>query len=56
MGLLQTFHKIQKNSMMHLLGRRFKLTHRDMGPRVCYLGSDVPKEQLIWQDPIDNQI
>ena len=24
-----------------------------MGPRVCYLGSDVPKEQLIWQDPID---
>ena len=31
----------------------FKLTHRDMGPRVCYLGADVPKEQLIWQDPID---
>ena len=31
----------------------FKLTHRDMGPRVCYLGSDVPKEQLIWQDPIE---
>ena len=31
----------------------FKLTHRDMGPRACYLGSEVPKEQLIWQDPID---
>jgi len=30
----------------------FKLTHRDMGPRACYLGSDVPKEKLIWQDPI----
>jgi catalase-peroxidase len=30
----------------------FKLTHRDMGPRACYLGPDVPKEQLIWQDPI----
>ena len=30
----------------------FKLTHRDMGPRACYLGADVPKEQLIWQDPI----
>ena len=31
----------------------FKLTHRDMGPRACYLGSEVPKEELIWQDPID---
>tara|TARA_A100001011_G_scaffold234813_1_gene242866 strand:- start:544 stop:2781 length:2238 start_codon:yes stop_codon:yes gene_type:complete len=30
----------------------FKLTHRDMGPRANYLGSDVPKEELIWQDPI----
>lgn len=30
----------------------FKLTHRDMGPKVRYLGSEVPKEDLIWQDPV----
>lgn len=30
----------------------FKLTHRDMGPKALYLGSEVPSEDLIWQDPI----
>jgi catalase-peroxidase len=30
----------------------FKLTHRDMGPRARYLGPLVPKEELIWQDPV----
>ena len=30
----------------------FKLTHRDMGPRVRYLGPEVPEEDLIWQDPV----
>lgn len=30
----------------------FKLTHRDMGPKACYLGAEVPNEDLIWQDPI----
>jgi len=30
----------------------FKLTHRDMGPKGRYIGPDVPKEELIWQDPV----
>ena len=30
----------------------FKLTHRDMGPKVRYLGAEVPSEELIWQDPV----
>ena len=30
----------------------FKLTHRDMGPRARYVGSDVPAEVLMWQDPV----
>ncbi len=30
----------------------FKLTHRDMGPRARYVGTEVPKEELIWQDPV----
>ncbi len=30
----------------------FKLTHRDLGPKSRYLGSDIPKEDLIWQDPV----
>ncbi|MBV6511027.1 MAG: Catalase-peroxidase [Ignavibacteriaceae bacterium] len=30
----------------------FKLTHRDMGPKTCYFGPEVPAEDLIWQDPV----
>ncbi len=30
----------------------FKLTHRDMGPKVRYIGPDVPEEDLLWQDPV----
>ncbi|HTU68615.1 MAG TPA: catalase/peroxidase HPI [Steroidobacteraceae bacterium] len=34
----------------------FKLTHRDMGPRVRYLGPEVPKEELVWQDPLPKAV
>jgi catalase-peroxidase len=37
---------------MMLCGAWFKLTHRDMGPKVRYLGNEVPAEELIWQDPV----
>ncbi|RLB02938.1 MAG: catalase/peroxidase HPI [Deltaproteobacteria bacterium] len=30
----------------------FKLTHRDMGPKTCYIGPYVPKEEFVWQDPL----
>ena len=30
----------------------FKLTHRDLGPKSCYFGPDVPEEDLVWQDPV----
>ena len=47
------FHKNPREFHDAFARAWFKLTHRDMGPKVCYLGSDVPKEELIWQDPID---
>jgi len=34
----------------------YKLTHRDMGPKVCYLGPEVPSETLIWQDPLPEAV
>jgi catalase-peroxidase len=46
------FHKDQAAFADAFARAWFKLTHRDMGPKVRYLGSEVPKEDLIWQDPI----
>ena len=49
------FHKNPKEFHDAFARAWFKLTHRDMGPKVCYLGPDVPKENLIWQDPVPKQ-
>ena len=49
------FHKNPKEFQDAFARAWFKLTHRDMGPKVCYLGPDVPKEDLIWQDPVPKQ-
>jgi catalase-peroxidase len=46
------FHKDPKAFADAFARAWFKLTHRDMGPRVRYLGPEVPKEELIWQDPV----
>ena len=46
------FHNNPKEFAEAFARAWFKLTHRDMGPRACYLGPEVPKEKLIWQDPI----
>ena len=48
----ENFHKNPDEFADAFARAWFKLTHRDMGPRACYLGSDIPKEVLIWQDPI----
>ena len=49
------FHKNPKEFHDAFARAWFKLTHRDMGPKVCYLGPEVPKEDLIWQDPVPKQ-
>jgi catalase-peroxidase len=46
------FHKNPQKLADAFARAWFKLTHRDMGPRVRYLGKLVPKEVLIWQDPV----
>ncbi|SIS75872.1 catalase/peroxidase HPI [Belliella pelovolcani] len=46
------FHKNPEEFADAFARAWFKLTHRDMGPKVRYLGPEVPAEDLIWQDPI----
>ncbi|MFC1784935.1 catalase/peroxidase HPI [Candidatus Neomarinimicrobiota bacterium] len=46
------FHKNPEEFADAFARAWFKLTHRDMGPRSRYLGPEVPKEELIWQDPL----
>ncbi|MDH4049842.1 MAG: catalase/peroxidase HPI [Gammaproteobacteria bacterium] len=46
------FQKNPKEFELAFAKAWFKLTHRDMGPRARYLGSEVPAEDLIWQDPV----
>ncbi len=48
----QRFQKNPKEFEQAFAKAWFKLTHRDMGPRVRYLGPDAPQEVLIWQDPV----
>jgi catalase-peroxidase len=51
-SISRRFHKDPKAFADVFARAWFKLTHRDMGPRARYLGPKVPKEELIWQDPI----
>jgi len=46
------FHENPKEFADAFARAWFKLLHRDMGPKARYLGADVPKEDLIWQDPV----
>ncbi len=50
--IARRFHKNPKAFADAFARAWFKLTHRDMGPKARYLGAEVPKEDLIWQDPI----
>ncbi len=50
--IAERFHKNPEQFADAFARAWFKLTHRDMGPRARYLGSEVPAEELIWQDPL----
>ncbi|WP_306132842.1 catalase/peroxidase HPI [Roseivivax marinus] len=48
----ERFHKNPEEFADAFARAWFKLTHRDMGPKIRYLGKEVPSEDLIWQDPV----
>jgi catalase-peroxidase len=50
--IAERFHKDQAYFSEVFARAWFKLTHRDLGPKDRYLGTDVPAEELIWQDPV----
>ena len=50
--IIQRFHDRPEEFRLAFAKAWFKLTHRDMGPKARYLGNNVPKEDLIWQDPV----
>ena len=50
--IAERFHKDPQPFAEAFARAWFKLTHRDMGPKARYIGPDVPKEELIWQDPV----
>ncbi|MDR3505061.1 MAG: catalase/peroxidase HPI [Acidocella sp.] len=50
--IVERFHKDPAAFSEAFARAWFKLTHRDMGPKARYIGPDVPKEDLIWQDPV----
>ena len=51
-AIAERFRKNPEEFQLAFAKAWFKLTHRDMGPKIRYIGSEVPKEDLIWQDPL----
>lgn len=51
-AIAERFHENPEEFELAFAKAWFKLTHRDMGPRARYLGTSVPDEELIWQDPV----
>ena len=50
--IAKRFQENPKDFQLAFAKAWFKLTHRDMGPRARYVGTDIPSEELLWQDPV----